>query len=192
MSAASPLPPADPLVARILPFSFARERGALAALRDGDGLEIWLREGMADPLTIAEARRVAGSSVRVRRVTPQEFSLALEQAYAGGGPGAYQESLDLIESDGLLSRMAEDLPATMDLLETGGDAPVIRLVNDLLAHALKEKASDIHIEPYEAKSVIRTRVDGIMSDILTLKPRVHASVVSRIKIVKSGDLRLTE
>jgi len=178
----------DPEVARMIPFRYAKKRGVLASRREGGVVEVWLREDTHDPMVVAEARRVLRGPIRLRRIPGDEFSKALERTYSNGAPGAYDEVIESIERDGILSRMAEDLPATRDLLESGGEAPVIRLVNDLLAHALKEKASDVHIEPYETRSVIRVRVDGVMSDILELKPMVHTSVVSRIKIMANLDI----
>ncbi|MDH5638507.1 MAG: type II secretion system ATPase GspE [Nitrospinota bacterium] len=180
---------ADPSVANAIPFGFSRNKGVLAASLEEGIYELWIKKSLCDPLALAEARRILGRPIKVIRIEDTEFDKALEIAYtSGSSSGVYGEVMEQIERDGVLSKMAEDLPATRDLLESGGEAPVIRLVNDLLAHALKDKASDIHIEPYESKSVIRVRVDGVMADILTFKPALHASLVSRIKIMANLDI----
>jgi general secretion pathway protein E len=81
-----------------------------------------------------------------------------------------------------------DMPAIEDLLESSDDAPVIRMINALLTQALREEASDIHIEPYEQISVVRFRIDGTLRDIVRPKKAIHASLISRIKIMAQLDI----
>jgi general secretion pathway protein E len=81
-----------------------------------------------------------------------------------------------------------DMPAIEDLLESADDAPVIRMINALLTQALREGASDIHIEPFEQISVVRFRIDGNLRDIVRPKKAIHASLVSRIKIMAQLDI----
>ncbi|MCB0407363.1 MAG: type II secretion system ATPase GspE [Bdellovibrionales bacterium] len=79
----------------------------------------------------------------------------------------------------------------IDLLEAGDDdAPVIKLVNTLLFRAVKEKASDIHIEPYEKDMVVRFRIDGILFDIFKPSKKLQNSITSRIKVM--GNLNIAE
>jgi len=182
-----PIAPADPEVARLLPFGFCRSKGVLAAARHDGSIEVWTREEMAQPLAVAEARRALGVPITLRRLPKERFAMALEQAYSNGSSGGYHEVMARIENDGVISRLSEETIASGDLLESGS-APVIQLVNDLLAHALADRASDVHIEPYQERSVVRVRVDGVLRDILELKPRFHAPVVSRIKIMANLDI----
>jgi general secretion pathway protein E len=82
-----------------------------------------------------------------------------------------------------------DLEGPIDILEGGeDDAPVIKFVNSLLFRALKEKASDIHIEPFEKEFVVRFRVDGVLYDIIRQPKRAHASISSRIKVMGALDI----
>lgn len=82
-----------------------------------------------------------------------------------------------------------DLEGPIDILEaTEDDAPVIRFVNSLLFRAVKEKASDIHIEPYEREFVVRYRIDGVLYDIIRQPKKAHAAIASRIKIMGSLDI----
>jgi general secretion pathway protein E len=83
-----------------------------------------------------------------------------------------------------------DLEEEQDLLEADDEAPIIRLVNSLLARAVKEQASDIHIEPYEKDIAVRYRVDGALKDVLKPPKRLQQSITSRIKIM--GNLNIAE
>jgi general secretion pathway protein E len=84
---------------------------------------------------------------------------------------------------GSLAQSAAELSEAPDLLESEDAAPIIRLVNSLIYQAAKDGASDIHIEPFERVSSIRFRVDGIMNEVLAPPRRLHAAVVSRIKVM---------
>ena len=87
-----------------------------------------------------------------------------------------------------LSSVAEELAEPEDLLETQDDAPIIRLINALLTQAIKEDASDIHIEPYENRMVVRMRVDGIMREILQPPRMLAPLIVSRVKVMAKLDI----
>ena len=89
-----------------------------------------------------------------------------------------------------LSFLAAELDEPTDLLEVTDDAPIIRLVNSLLSQAIRERASDIHIEPFEKEMVARFRIDGILYNILTIQKRFQASIASRVKIM--ADLNIAE
>jgi general secretion pathway protein E len=80
------------------------------------------------------------------------------------------------------------VPAIEDLLESSDDAPVIRMINALLTQSLREGASDIHIEPFEQTSVVRFRIDGALRDVVRPRKAIHASLISRIKIMSQLDI----
>ena len=82
----------------------------------------------------------------------------------------------------------QDLPSTEDLLDSSAQAPVIRMINALLLQALRERASDLHFEPYEARSVVRFRVDGMLRDVIEPPRALHAALVSRLKIMAELDI----
>ena len=82
----------------------------------------------------------------------------------------------------------QDLPPAEDLLDSGAQAPVIRMINALLLQALRERASDLHFEPYEGRSVVRFRVDGVLHDVIEPPRALHAALVSRLKIMASLDI----
>ena len=95
---------------------------------------------------------------------------------------------DHLEDDIELARLLEDMPASEDLLEMNDNAPVIRMINSLLRQAIRDHASDIHLEAFEKNSMVRFRVDGNLRDIAVMRPELHAALVSRIKIIATLDI----
>lgn len=176
----------DPQLAALLPYGFARARGALVARRDGDEMEVWLREG-AEPATLAEVRRILKCPLQAQVLSPEAFERALGQAYARGENHAATLVGDM-EQGMDLQQLAQDIPEVADLLESEDDAPIIRLINALLTQALRENASDIHIEPFETRSVVRFRMDGALRDVIEPKRALHAAIVSRIKVMAQLDI----
>ncbi|MCI5129573.1 MAG: type II secretion system protein GspE, partial [Candidatus Electrothrix sp. AUS3] len=108
-------------------------------------------------------------------------------AYDRSSQGAADQVLQDIDEDdpeALLSEIEE----TADLLDDTSDAPVIKLVNLILSQAVRDGASDIHVEPYKDRVKIRKRVDGILYDMLTPQKHVQAKLISRIKIMAKMDI----
>jgi general secretion pathway protein E len=173
-------------LATLLPYGFARSRGALVARRIGDEMEVWLREG-AEPATLAEVRRILKCPLQAQVLTPEAFERALSQAYTHGENHAATLVGDM-EHGMDLQQLAQDIPEVADLLESEDDAPIIRLINALLTQALRENASDIHIEPFETRSVVRFRMDGALRDVIEPKRALHAAIVSRIKVMAQLDI----
>ena len=91
----------------------------------------------------------------------------------------YFEEMNQSSTDDLISKIDE----TADLLDEASDAPIIKLVNLILSGAIKDRASDIHIEPYSGNLKIRYRIDGILYDTLSLPRRIQSPLVSRVKIM---------
>ena len=83
---------------------------------------------------------------------------------------------------------AAELEDTGDLLDSEDDAPIIRLLNAILAESLKENASDIHIEPYEKESLVRFRLDGVLSTVLKPSTQITPLLISRIKVMSKLDI----
>jgi general secretion pathway protein E len=170
---------------RLLPYSFARDF-ALLARRDAAG-KVELCISAATPLmAISEVSRQLGL-LTLLRLEPSELSTLIAAAYADSGGDAAQV-IDAYEADVDLNKLMQDLPAVTDLLDASDDAPVIRMINALLTQALREGASDIHIEPFEQISVVRFRIDGALRDVVRPKKAIHASLVSRIKIMAQLDI----
>ncbi len=171
---------------RLLPFSFARDFGVLAQAGSAeDAVDVWVSEATA-PAAVAEISRRFGR-LRVNPLPREQLESAIAKAYAGSGGDAAQV-VDEVESDLDLARLMQDMPAVEDLLEADDDAPVIRMINALLTQALREGASDIHIEPFEQVSVVRFRIDGRLRDVVRPKKAIHAALISRIKIMSQLDI----
>jgi general secretion pathway protein E len=94
---------------------------------------------------------------------------------------------DLDDQTDLL-QVAQDLPEPSDLLESDDDAPIIRFINAVLTEAVKENASDVHIEPYENRLGVRFRIDGVLQEVLQTRRALAPLVVSRIKVMSKLDI----
>jgi len=176
----------DQPVARALPFSFAKRHGVLIRSVEGGIADTVYRTG-ALPLSLAETRRFAGVPLRLTRVTAQAFDGMLQQTYEQGSHMAMQMVGDLDEHTDLL-QVAQELPEPSDLLESDDDAPIIRFINAVLTEAVKENASDVHIEPYENRLGVRFRVDGVLQEVLQTRRALAPLVVSRIKVMSKLDI----
>jgi len=176
----------DPHWARLLPYHIAKNRGIIVAHHGAAGFEVLVREG-TQVQALAEARRVLGEPLQPRLIAAEAFERYLEQAYSRSDTQAAQ-LMDDISQDVDLQQLIQDLPQVADLLEMEDDAPIIRLINAVLTQALRAGASDIHIEAFESRSVIRFRVDGVLRDMLEPHRTLHAALVSRIKIMAQLDI----
>ncbi|MGB3392152.1 MAG: ATPase, T2SS/T4P/T4SS family [Stenotrophomonas sp.] len=158
----------------------------MLVLDDGaDAAHVALREGSpAEPLL--EVRRTLAKPLRVETLARAAFDRRLSEIYADAVLGnADAGQFDL---HGNLDSLIGDIPITADLLESQGDAPIIRLINGLIAEAARLGASDVHIESFESALRVRFRVDGIMREALNLPPRIAPLLVSRVKVMARLDI----
>jgi general secretion pathway protein E len=171
----------------LLPYAFARDFNVLARSNDdaAQAVEVWV-SGVTAPAAIAEVSRRFGR-IALRRMDRTELDAAIASAYSGGGGDASQVA-DEFDANLDLTKLLQDVPAIEDLLESSDDAPVIRMINALLTQSLREGASDIHIEPFEQTSVVRFRIDGTLRDVIRPRKAIHASLISRIKIMSQLDI----
>ena len=171
---------------RKLSFPFAKRHGVLIRGVANGVADTVCRPGVT-PQTLAEVRRFIGVPLKLQRVSVESFDSMLRVAYEAGS-GAAMQMLEGLDDNTDLAHLAEDIPESSDLLESDDEAPIIRLINALLTQAVKENASDIHIEPYENRLVIRFRVDGVLREVLQTKRAVAPLVVSRIKVMSKLDI----
>jgi general secretion pathway protein E len=177
----------DAATARLLPYHFAKAKGLLAARAQAESVELWLRAGSVEAASIAEARRILGRPVKTETLAADQFDRLLAQAYSRAGRSAEQLAVDLGQNVDL-AQLAQELPQITDLLEAEDDAPIIRLLNAILTQALRDGASDIHIEPYEARSAVRFRIDGTLYPAIEPPRALHPAIVSRIKVMAHLDI----
>jgi len=171
---------------RLLPFSFAKRHGLLVCGYE-DGHAVTLVRDDASPVGLSETRRFIDGPLRCEIVTPEHFDARITEFYE-------QESnskiamVDGLADDDDLFRAAQELPEPSDLLESDDDAPIIRLINAVLTSAVKDNASDIHIEPFENRLVVRFRIDGVLREVLQSRRAVAPLIVSRIKVMSKLDI----
>ena len=159
---------------RALPFSFAKRHGVLIRDFTSDGADAVYRAG-ASPLSIAEVRRYIGVPLKLSRVSPDIFDSLLQASYEQGSQKA-MEMVGGLDDEFDLTQVAQELEPS-DLLESDDDAPIIRFINAVLTEAIKENASDVHIEPYENRLGVRFRVDGVLHDVLHTRRALAPLVV---------------
>ncbi len=169
-----------------LPYAFAKAHGVLVVSLGSEHAEVLMREG-ADLTALAEVRRSLGLPLQIESVGRAAFEARLAEAYSGAEDNAAEVVADVGQEVDLTQLMTE-LPAVEDLLDTQDDAPIIRMINALLTQAVRQQASDIHIEPYERHSVVRFRRDGVLVDVAQPHRALHAAMASRIKIMASLDI----
>ena len=173
-------------VARRIPYFFAKANGVVLKQLSAEHADVLVRAD-AMPQAVAEVMRVLGVPLRATLAPADEFDAALAAAYAQS-EGDAAALVDDVEQGMDLSQLIHDLPQTEDLLDAENDAPVIRMINALLAQAVRENASDIHIEPFETRTVVRFRTDGTLKDVVEPHRALHAAMVSRIKIMADLDI----
>ena len=173
--------------ARFVPYAFARAHGTLVLEVSAHEALVCVRQD-ARPQALAELRRVLGVPLRVTAVDAAEaFERRLAEAYTRASQSA-AFVVGNLEQDMDLSRLVQEMPRTEDLLDSENDAPIIRMINVLLTQALRQGASDIHVEPYESRSVVRFRIDGTLHSVAEPHRALHAAMLSRIKIMANLDI----
>lgn len=168
-----------------LPFSFAKRFGLVLDQRP-QGMVAAHKEGL-QPHVLLEVQRYLGKSYSLECVSNDDFERILGQIYQTDS----SEAMDMVEGLGDemdLASLADSVPETEDLLEQEDDAPIIRLINALLTEAVKDSASDIHIETYEKRLIVRFRVDGVLREIVQPKRALAPLLTSRIKVMAKLDI----
>lgn len=177
-----------------LPFSFAKRQGIVFKLADPqqhikgqqNALEAVVKKDTSIA-AISEARRYAARKINFNEVSETEFEAVLAQVYQDDS-GEAMAAMEDIGDDMDLFKLAEELPETEDLLEADDDAPIIKLINALLTEAIKEGASDIHVETFENDLKVRFRVDGVLREVLSPSKKIAPLLVSRIKVMAKLDI----
>ncbi|MBI3771846.1 MAG: type II secretion system ATPase GspE [Gammaproteobacteria bacterium] len=169
-----------------LPFGFAKRHGVLFQEFADGHVKLTCRRG-ASARSLAEARRHFGLPLQLEWLDTAAFERLLQQSYQGDSTEA-MEMIDGLGEENDLTRIAAELQEPEDLLESEDDAPIIRLLNALLSQAIKENASDIHIDAYEGRMVVRYRVDGVLREVLEPKRALAPLLVSRIKVMAKLDI----
>lgn len=177
----------------LLPYSFSKRHQLLIVAAIDPQQPPTLVITQATPLTaINEAVRfISEQGVTAQphfdNVSPEEFEKQLAAAYAGNTGESQHIAAGLEDHPDLVS-LADSVPETEDLMDSQDDAPIIRLINALLSEAIRLNASDIHIETFEKRLVVRFRVDGELKEIVSPKRQLAPLLVSRIKVMAKLDI----
>jgi type IV pilus assembly protein PilB len=173
--------PIDPSVVSLVKESFARYHQLLPIGREDDELLV----AMVNPtnvFSLDDVRTVTGETVRAIMAEPGQLMRAIDRVW---GVADTDEAILRIEQDQL-----EDEDISIGSAATEDDAPVIQFVNQLIARAVGERTSDIHLDPTEREMRVRFRIDGVLHEIMNVPRAAQASVVSRIKIM--ADINIAE
>ncbi len=168
-----------------LPYSFAKRHGVL--LQNGnDGVNVQCRLGVT-PLALVEVQRFVSGALHFHTVDAETFDRLLAAHYDRSQAGAASMIQDLGDEVDLQD-IAGSLAEPEDLLESQDDAPIIKLINALLTQAVKENASDIHIETFESRMSVRMRVDGVLREIIEPPRKLASVIISRVKVMARLDI----
>src|SRR3990172_1204844 len=171
---------------RRLPFAYAKRQGVLITEIENGHARALCRPNVTS-LALAEVRRYVGLPLQLEIIAPEKFDGMLQRSYEHGTSQTMQMIGDMGEELDL-SSIAQQLSEPEDLLESEDEAPIIRLINALLTEAVKENASDIHIEPYENRMVVRFRIDGVLREVLEPVRMLAPILVSRVKVMAKLDI----
>jgi general secretion pathway protein E len=171
----------SPDLSAIFPITYLKQRIALP-LQNGESGPLIAVNDPFDYETIDHITNTLGVGFVETVLAPEtEIIKAINTAFEEGPHTAEQVLKDIDEEDS--DRIFAEIQQTIDLLEDTSEAPVIKFVNMMLSKAVKNRASDIHIEPFQRDLSVRFRIDGILYNMFTPPKRLHPSIVSRIKVM---------
>jgi len=187
--------PVDPAVVRMIPVETAMKHHVLPLARMGSSLTL----AMSDPANVSaldDVKFLTGFNVEPVLASEASIEEAIKSHY-----GTVEDAERQKEIDDLVSFLDEGATGSVELDEAGEDtlnlaeiekaaeeAPVIRLVNYVLADAVKRGASDIHMEPYEKEYRVRYRIDGLLQTVMTPPLKLRDAIISRVKIMAKLDI----
>ncbi|MCU7922356.1 MAG: type II secretion system ATPase GspE [Candidatus Thiodiazotropha sp. (ex Dulcina madagascariensis)] len=170
-----------------LPYAYARRHGVAVIMNEAEDRFRLLHKPGVSLAVLSEVRRLFGQPLIYTQVDEETLEKQLSLIYESGSKQSSQ-IMETMGDDIDLDHAARALNQPEDLLGSDDDAPIIRLINALFTEAIKEQASDIHIEPYENRLVVRFRVDGVLREVLTPPRTVAPFLVSRIKVMAHLDI----
>ena len=186
IATAEQLSRADRQAVALVPEALAREAQLLALSREGDVLEVAVGDPL-DVVSIDHLRALTGCALKVWVARPAEVREAIEGFYAEMRAtehlGEILDKIDLTRSD--------DDGEDVDLAQLRAaveDAPVVRLVNLMIAEAIDQRASDIHVEPARDRVTVRFRIDGVLHEVMKPPKHLQMAMVSRIKVLADLDI----
>ena len=169
-----------------LPFGFSQSNKVVLLFAESDTPKV-LSVNWPSLDLYAELKRVIGRAFSLEIVSEEEFQAQVSDSYQRDNTEANQVAEDL-SADIDLGRLAEEIPDSGDLADAEDDAPVIRLINAILSQAIRDKASDVHLETFEDRLSVRYRIDGVLTEVLTPRKMLSPLLVSRLKVMAKLDI----
>ena len=173
-----------PEVIRLIPSTLVQRHHLIPINLSGSSLTV----AMSDPsnlVAINEVKFLTGYDVKVAVACVSSIAAAIEKYYEGSN---YDEVLGAFEGEDVELVESADEVDLKELERATEDAPVVRLVNAILTSAIKRRASDVHLEPYETMFRVRLRVDGVLEEIMRPPVKLKNAITSRVKIMASLDI----
>ncbi len=174
----------DVSLIREVPLSFAKNN-QIMPIRKEDGMLVAAVAGQQGALALIELSRQLGLKPRPLTAGAGIIMDAINRSY--GRLSSAEEVMGNISGEDL-SSVATEFERPRDILELTEEAPIIRLLNALFQQAVKDRASDIHVEPYEKELDVRVRIDGILHRVLSPPKIIQDALVSRVKIMANLDI----
>ena len=170
-----------------VPLAFARQH-QLVPVRMQDGVALVAISRALDLQPLDDVSLLLEAPVEPVLSSEREIMDALNRFYDTGAQTADKVIQNL--DDETLGRLAHDLEAPQDILDQEAEAPIIQLVNLILSQAVRDRASDIHIEPFERSLKVRYRIDGVLHEVLSPPKVLQPRIISRLKVM--ADLNIAE
>ncbi len=172
----------DPNVVKDLSINYSKHHEVLPCLETDFSVTV-LMSNPFNTNVVNDLTMIFKKEIKILCTTPLKIQDAINKVYEK----ANRNIVDSIEDETFEENL--DLEGPIDILDsTDDEAPVIRFVNSVIFRAVKERASDIHIEPYERETVYRFRINGVMTEILRQPKKTHAAVSSRVKVMARLDI----
>jgi len=170
-----------------LAYSYAKRHGIIVTQISPQEVAVIFRKGGSNT-PLLELRRHYKRPIKPTLVDDKAFDKHLQENYETSSSSTAMEMMEGLGDEMDLTSIAQELAEPEDLLETEDDAPIIRLINALLSQAVKENASDIHIEPFENRLMVRLRIDGVLREVLQPPRALAPLITSRVKVMAKLDI----
>ena len=175
------------LAREVMNFHFAKDAGILLLAADDDQAYAIHQQTLKIEAVNELQRQMTGKALQLFAVDDEAFQQYLTQAFSSSSTEAMAIATRM-EDDMDLSQLVDNIPTNTDLLANSDDAPIIRLLNALFIQAIKRPASDIHIESFADKMIVRLRVDGVLHKVLDIQRTLAPLIISRIKVMAKLDI----
>ncbi len=178
----------DPGVVELLPERIIRKDKVIPLSQSGNTLTV----ATADPLNVLiidDLKAITGCNIQTIVATPSEIEQVIADYYSTRASMSLDKLIAQSEKETGVEIVRDERAMDLDsLIREAEEAPIIKIANLILSRAIRERASDIHIEPFEKKVMVRYRIDGILYPIITIPKKMQNAVVSRIKILSELDI----